>query len=144
MIFFDNSTVRTAGLEAIQTLISESGKLLAPCATRWLSTERSVNGLRKCYISVVLGLQREGEERSDAKALGLNKLVTEYRFVVQCFYFVMLFPMLLIYPNVFRVQTVIIVSYLEWYQAQCMAKNSGWGQHARTRSIFGTNKKFRN
>ena len=79
--FFDNSTVRTAGLEAIQTLISESGKPLAPCATRWLSTERSVNRLRKCYISVVLGLQREGEERSDAKALGLNKLVTEYRFV---------------------------------------------------------------
>ena len=79
--FFENSTVRTAGLEAIQTLISESGKLLAPCATRWLSTERSVNRLRKCYVSVVLGLQREGEERSDAKALGLNKLVTEYRFV---------------------------------------------------------------
>ena len=79
--FFDNSTVRTAGLEAIQTLISESGKLLAPCATRWLSTERSVNRLRNCYISVVLGLQREGKERSDAKALGLNKLVTEYRFV---------------------------------------------------------------
>ena len=79
--FFDNSTVRTAGLEAILTLISESGKLLAPCATRWLSTERSVNRLRKCNISVVLGLQLEGEERSDAKALGLNKLVTEYRFV---------------------------------------------------------------
>ena len=79
--FFDNSAVRTAGLEAVQTLISESGKLLAPCSTRWLSTERSVNRLRKCFISVVLSLQREGEERSDAKAVGLNNLVTEYRFV---------------------------------------------------------------
>ena len=29
----------------------------------------------------MLSLQREGEERSDAKALGLNNLVTEYRFI---------------------------------------------------------------
>lgn len=39
------------------------------------------NRLKKCYISVVLSLQREGEERSDAKALGLNSLITEYRFI---------------------------------------------------------------
>ena len=51
--FFNNSAVRTAGLEAVQNVISESGKLLAPYSTRWLSTERSVNRLRKCYISVV-------------------------------------------------------------------------------------------
>ena len=37
--FFDNSAVRRTGLEAVQTLISESGKLLAPYSTRWLSTE---------------------------------------------------------------------------------------------------------
>ena len=79
--FFENSAVRTAGLQAVQNLIHESGKLLAPCSTRWLSIERSVNRLRKCFASVVLSLQREGEERSDAKALGLNNLVTEYRFV---------------------------------------------------------------
>lgn len=79
--FFDNSAVRTAGPEAVQTLIKESGKSLAPCSTRWLSTERSVNRLRKCFISVVLTLQREGEERSDAKAVGLSHFVTEYRFI---------------------------------------------------------------
>lgn len=76
--FFDNSAVRTAGLEAVQALINESGKLLAPCSTRWLS---SVNRLKKCFISVVLSLQREGAERSDAKAVGLENLITEYRFV---------------------------------------------------------------
>ena len=62
-------------------MINVSGKLLAPCSTRWLSIERSVNRLKKCFACVVLSLQREGEERSDAKALGLNNLVTEYRFV---------------------------------------------------------------
>ncbi len=79
--FFDNSAVRTAGLEAIQTLTDGDGKLLAPCSTRWLSTERSVNRLKKCYVPVVLSLQREGEDRSDAKAVGLNNLITEYRFI---------------------------------------------------------------
>ena len=80
--YFDNSAVRSAGLQAIQALVQEKGKLLAPCSTRWLSTERSVNRLKACFVSVVLSLQREGEERSDAKALGLCRLVsTEYRFV---------------------------------------------------------------
>ena len=55
--------------------------MLAPCSTRWLSTERSVNRLKKCYVSVVLSLQREGEEHSDAKAVGLSNHITEYRFI---------------------------------------------------------------
>ena len=79
--FFDNSAVRMASLQAVQGLINEKGKLLAPCTTRWLSTERSVNRLKACFVSVVLSLQRESEERSDAKALGLGRLFTEYRFV---------------------------------------------------------------
>ena len=38
--YFANSAVRSAGLQAIQTLVEEKGKLLAPCSTRWLSTEK--------------------------------------------------------------------------------------------------------
>ena len=79
--YFQNSTVRMAGLKAIQTLIHERGKLCAPSSTRWLSVEHSVKRLKECFCSVVMSLQREGEERGDAKALGLHKLVTEYRFV---------------------------------------------------------------
>ena len=44
--FFDNSAVRMAGLQSVQALIHEKGKLLAPCSTRWLSTERSVQRLK--------------------------------------------------------------------------------------------------
>ena len=36
---------------------------------------------KKCYISLVLNLQQEAEQRSDAKAVGLSSLVTEHRFV---------------------------------------------------------------
>ena len=79
--YFQNSAVRMAGLRAIQTLIHEKGKLCAPSSTRWLSMEQSVKRLKECFCSIVMSLQREGEERGDAKALGLHKLVTEYRFV---------------------------------------------------------------
>ena len=75
--FFDNSAVRQAGLKAVQTLLEEKGKLVAPDGC----VERSVNRLKDCFSSVVVSLQREGEDRSDAKALGLNKLVCEFRFI---------------------------------------------------------------
>ena len=71
-----------SGLLAIQNLVQEKGWLLAPCSTRWLSTERSVTRLKGSFVSVVLSLQREGEERCDAKAVGLSNLITEYRFVM--------------------------------------------------------------
>ena len=80
--YFDKSSVRMAGLLAIQNLVQEKGRLLAPCSTRWLSTERSVTRLKGSFVSVVLSLQREGEERCDAKAVGLSKLITKYRFVM--------------------------------------------------------------
>ena len=70
-----------AWLEAVQSLIEERGHLLASCITIWLSIERSVTCLKKFYISVVLNLQREAEQRSDAKAVGLTSLVTENSFV---------------------------------------------------------------
>ena len=80
--FYANSAVRTAGLEAIQSFIQEKQtKLLEPCSTRWLSIERSVQRIKECFISVVLSLEREGSERSEAKAIGLSKLVSQYRFV---------------------------------------------------------------
>lgn len=46
--FFDNISVRTAGLKAIQCLLQQKGSLVAPCMTRWLSIEQSVSKLRDC------------------------------------------------------------------------------------------------
>ena len=63
---------------AIQCLLQQKGSLVAPCTTRWLSVEQSVSRLRDCFASVVISLQREGEERRNAKALGLQAMVTEY------------------------------------------------------------------
>ena len=62
-------------LDAIK---GERGKLQAPSSTRWLSVEHCINKLKVCFASVVLSL---GEERSDAKAIGLHGLITQYQFV---------------------------------------------------------------
>ena len=47
----------------------------------WLSVDRSVDRLKACFISVVISLQRESQERSDARALGLVSLTCEFRFI---------------------------------------------------------------
>ena len=79
--FYDNSAVRMAGLDAIKELLGEKGRLPAPSSTRWLSIDHCVNKLKACFCSIVLSLEREGERRSDAKAIGLHGLITQYRFV---------------------------------------------------------------
>ena len=43
--------------------------------------EHSVNRLKQKFVSVLMSLQRESEERGDAKALGLHRLMSEYRFI---------------------------------------------------------------
>ena len=40
-----------------------------------------MNKLRACFASVIMSLQGEGEERGDAKALGLQAMLSEYRFI---------------------------------------------------------------
>ena len=66
--FFDNSSVRTVGLGAVQELLNDLKlKLLQPSLTRWLS--------------VVISLGREAEECHDVTAAGLHHIVTEYKFV---------------------------------------------------------------
>ena len=62
----------SAGLQTIQSLEQDKGKLLAVFSTRRLNTEKSVQTIKACCVSVVLSLQRR-EERSDAKAAGLQE-----------------------------------------------------------------------
>ncbi|XP_006824627.1 zinc finger protein 862-like [Saccoglossus kowalevskii] len=80
--FFNNSLVRMAGLHAIQTALHEKElKPVEPSSTRWLSIEMSVTRLKNTFISVLLSLDREGEERGEAKAVGLKNLMMSWRFV---------------------------------------------------------------
>ena len=59
--------------------------------------------LKTCFTSVVLSLEREGEERSDAKAIGLAALVTEYRFVCTMLMLCDVLPNITILSKAFQV-----------------------------------------
>ena len=61
-----------AGSDAINELLQEKGTLQAPSATQWRSAEHCANKLKVCFSSVLVSLEREGEERSDATAIGLH------------------------------------------------------------------------
>ena len=51
--FYDNSAVRTAGLEAVKSLLHETGALAAPCTTRWLSIDKSVRKLKSISLRIL-------------------------------------------------------------------------------------------
>ena len=72
--YYDDSSVRTAGLQDIQSLRREKGAFYHQMA----QPERSVMRLK---TPVVLNLQNDAEQRGDAKALGLASLISECRFV---------------------------------------------------------------
>ena len=56
--FYSNSSVRTAGLRAIQEVIDDPQlKLTQAKDVRWLSHERAVSHLRQCLKSVILSLE---------------------------------------------------------------------------------------
>ena len=100
--FFNNSAVRTAGLKSIETLLEEKKKLAAPCQTRWLSIEKCVSVLKSSFTSVVVSLERESEERHDAKVLGLATLLCEYRFVATLLFLCDVLPHVTILSRCFQ------------------------------------------
>ena len=65
----------------MQTLLHEKGELVASCTTRWLSYEKCVQRIKVSFSSLALSLEREGEERGDAKAVGLMNLISDYHFI---------------------------------------------------------------
>ena len=83
--FYSRSAVRSAGLKAIQELLhetlQETGKVPNPAPTRWLALGECVTKLRDILLSVMVSLEREGEERGDIKAVGLFHLMRKLNFV---------------------------------------------------------------
>ena len=52
--YYKNSAVRTAGLRAIQEVLNDTHlKLTQAKDVRWLSHEKAVSNLRKCFTSVI-------------------------------------------------------------------------------------------
>ena len=83
--FYSKSAVREKGRSVIQELLyetlEESGKLNNPSETRWLCLGECAIKLKDTFISIVVSLERESEERADTTAAGLAKLMTKIEFV---------------------------------------------------------------
>ena len=80
--FYQNSSVRMSGLQAIERLLqSPELKLKKPADTRWLSHDSACQTLVKVFPAVCFSLSREAQERGDALALGLSKVVRMYNFI---------------------------------------------------------------
>ena len=80
--FYQNSSVHMSGLKAIQEFLESSTlKLKKAADTRWLSHESACRTLVKVLPAVLVSLGREAEERGDALAHGLSKVVRQYKFI---------------------------------------------------------------
>ena len=80
--FYSNLAVRTAGLRAIQEVLDDPQlKLTQAKDVRWLSHEKAVSHLRQCFTSVILSLEKEGNERNCAETVGLLTFIRSYKFI---------------------------------------------------------------
>ena len=80
--FYKYSPVRTAGLREIQDVLNDPRLNLTQAKdVRWLSHDRAVSHLHKCFQSVLVSLEREAQERNSAEAAGLVSFVKKYKFV---------------------------------------------------------------
>ena len=86
--YYENSAVHTAGLRAIQTVLNDPHlKLTQAKDVRWLSHEKAVSNLRRCFSSVITSLEREAEEQNCAQAAGLVAFAKKYKFVAALYMF---------------------------------------------------------
>ena len=84
-LFYQNSTVRMAGLHAIQEVLDDPViKLKQAKDVRWLSHESAISSILRTMQSLIVSLEREGSERDEPAAVGLVKFVRTYYFVACC------------------------------------------------------------
>ncbi|KAF3833185.1 hypothetical protein F7725_026850 [Dissostichus mawsoni] len=73
--YYKNSPIRTHRLNELQNEMEEHDllSLKQPSATRWLSLERAVKGIRANWVALVLELQEEEADRDCPVAKGIRK-----------------------------------------------------------------------
>ena len=73
--YYKNSPIRTHRLNELQNEMQEHDllSLKQPSATRWLSLERAVKGIRANWVALVLELQEEEADKDCPVAKGIRK-----------------------------------------------------------------------
>ena len=105
--FYSNSSVRLAGLKEIQEVLEDPRLNLTQAKdVRWLSNDKAVSNLRKCFRSVIISLEREASERNNAEAAGLATFVKKYKFVAALYMFSDVLPPLAALSRAFQRQDI--------------------------------------
>ena len=101
--FYKKSPVRTAGLKGIQEVLDDPRLSLTQAKdVRWLSHDKAVDHLRKCFHSVLVSLEREAQERHNAEAAGLASFIKKYEFVAALYMFSDVLPHLACLSRAFQ------------------------------------------
>ena len=75
-LFYHNSAVRMAGLNAIQEILNDPIiKLKQAKDVRWLLYDAAIGSILRTLPSVIVSLEREGTEQSEPTAVGLAEFV---------------------------------------------------------------------
>ena len=83
--YYKNSSVRMAGLKAMQEVLNDpQQKLTQAKDVRWLSHEKAVRNLRRCLPFIITSLEREAE-RKCAQAAGLVGFIKQYKFIASLY-----------------------------------------------------------
>ena len=106
--FYKFSPIRTVGLNEIQDVLNDPRLNLTQAKdVRWLSHDRAVSHLRKCFSSVLVSLEREAQARNSAEAAGLVSFVKKYKFVAALYMFSDVLPTLAGFLVLFKSKTLI-------------------------------------
>lgn len=109
--FYENSSVRSSGLKALQELLETPElKLKKTLDTRWLSHDAACHTFMKVLPAVIASLEREAEERGEALAIGLSKVVQQYNFIAT------LYMMCDALPKVSRLSRIFQLSAIDMSQ----------------------------
>ena len=80
--FFHYSPKRCQNLKEIQKVLDiPEPKIVKPSDTRWLSHEKCVSTMKKCYGAIVSALETIYQESHEPEALGISKF---YRSPLHC------------------------------------------------------------
>ena len=84
-LFYQNSSVRMAGLHAIQEVLDNpSIKLKQAKDVRWLPYDAAIAAIIRTLPALIASLEREATKRSEPSAVGLAKFVKTHYFVACC------------------------------------------------------------
>lgn len=84
---------------------------------RWLSHDKVVQSIRRCFSSIITSLEREAKERGDAQALGLAAFVQKFDFIATLYMMCDLLPPLSQLSK--ALQVTLFYKYLIYNSVNC-------------------------